>query len=224
MPETIKLEIEDDKARRPGLYRHKWLGEPGSLEQRIYRDWQPIDEIPTEARLIRRWLDYGYSNDPTAVGDIYKWNDAYILDEQLYQKGLQNRQIAEFIKNLPQTTIAADSAEPKSNDEMALYGLTVIPARKGQGSVNTGIQNVQNQKIFYTKRSVNIAKEYRNYLWMTDKDGKIINEPSPIWNHHMDGIRYAFDTIILGQADDVGQKLEQQFAINRSRQELNSTR
>lgn len=220
---NIVAAIESRRANKSWfrVYGEGFLGE---VEGKIYKNWQQIDEVPQEARLVRRWLDYGYSNDPTAIGDIYKWNDSYVLDEQLYQKGLLNSQIAEFIKNLEQTPVAADSAEPKSNDELKLYGITIIPSRKGRDSVNSGIQLVQQQKIFVTKRSVNLWKEYMNYLWLVDNDGKTLNEPSPIWNHHLDGLRYGFETLLGSIPDEVVIKQEQQFQINKFRQGLNSTK
>jgi len=167
------------------------LGQLGESEGRIYTGWQIIDEVPHEARLERYGLDYGYSNDPTASDGIYKYNGGIIIDEVIHQKGLVNSEIANVFKNLPRALIIADSAEPKSNDEIKSYGVTVLPSTKGQGSVLQGIQLVQNQRISVTKRSVNTIKEYRNYLWQTDKNGKIINEPVDYMNHHMDDIRYA---------------------------------
>lgn len=171
------------------------LGELGDVEQKIYKDWALVDEIPHEARLERRGLDFGYSNDPSALVDIYYYNGGYILDEQLYQKGMSNKQIADTIQNLvnPQLVVIADSAEPKSIDEIKQYGVNIIPTVKGKDSVNQGIQFVQQQRISVTKHSTNLLKEYRNYLWETDKDGKIINEPIGIFNHCMDAIRYAFE-------------------------------
>lgn len=198
MPDVILKEIEDDKKFRPLLYRHKWLGEPYSLERKIYSNWRIIDEVPFEARLERRWLDFGYTNDPSAIGDIYYYNGGWILDEQLYQKGMSNKQLADFFKTLdkPQTTIVADSAEPKSIDEIRSYGLNVVPCQKGKDSVKSGIQLVQDQPISVTKRSLNIIKEQRNYLWMVDKNGKVLNEEDPACaNHHMAGIRYALSTL-----------------------------
>lgn len=201
MPDVVRLEMEDDKKNRPALYRHKWLGEPGSLERKIYKNWVFIDEIPPEARLERRGLDYGYSNDPSAIVDVYKWNGAFIWDEVLYQKGMSNKQIADVLLNQPDPTVlvVADSAEPKSNDELLLYGVSVLPANKGQGSVNHGIQVVQSQKIFVTRRSVNISKEYGRYFWETDKDGKIINTPEGGFDHAMDAGRYAMETLNIDQ-------------------------
>jgi phage terminase large subunit len=194
MPEVIRLEIEDDKENRPSLYKHKWLGEPNSLERKIYKDWNFIEEIPHEARLERYGLDFGYSNDPSALVAIYKYNSGFILDEVIFRKGLSNKQIADTILNQSLALVVADSAEPKSIDEIRSYGVNIIPVKKGKDSVSQGIQFVQDQRISVTKRSVNIAKEYRSYLWETDKDGKVINEPEHTFSHSMDAIRYGLDS------------------------------
>ena len=196
MPEVIRLEIEDDKKKRPELYRHKWLGEPHNIERKIYKDWQIIDEIPHEARLERYGLDFGYSNDPTSIVAIYKYNGGFIFDEICYQKGLSNKQIADILINSPRALVVADSSEPKSIDELKLYGVNVLPSLKGQGSVNKGIQFIQDQRISITKRSVNGLKEYRNYLWKVDKEGRIINTPEDTFNHFCDAIRYGLDSYI----------------------------
>lgn len=193
LPSVIKAEIEDDKKNRPSLYKQKWLGEPMSLERKIYKDWNIVEQVPFEARLFRRGIDFGYSNDPTALVSIYKYNGGFIVDEELYQKGMSNKQIAEVALNLDkgkETLIIADSAEPKSIDELKLYGLTILPAIKGSGSVNAGIQFLQNQKISVTRRSQNLIKEYNNYLWEEDKAGRIINVPMDAWNHALDALRY----------------------------------
>lgn len=172
-------------------------GKLGEVEGKIYTDWQIIDEIPHEARLERRGLDFGYSNDPAALVDIYFYNGGYILDEQFYRKGMLNKQIADFINNLPQpqTLVVADSAEPKSIDEIKMYGVPVIPAKKGKDSIRQGINYVQSKRISITKRSLNVIKEYRNYLWMTDKDGRIINQPEGGMDHSMDAIRYGMESL-----------------------------
>lgn len=193
MPDVIRLEMEDDKKNRPALYKHKWLGEPSSLERKIYKDWNFISEIPHEARLERYGLDFGYSNDPTAIVAVYYYNGGYIVDEIAYQKGLSNKQIADIFSSLPKSVIIADSAEPKSIDELRLHGLTVMPTVKGSDSVNQGIQYVQRQRISLTTRSHYLTQEYYRFMWMEDKDGKIINKPEHEWSHGMDAIRYAFD-------------------------------
>jgi phage terminase large subunit len=193
------------------------LGELGEAEGRVYTGWNLIDDIPFEARLERRGLDFGYSNDPSALVAAYYHNGGYILDEELYQKGLTNKQIADTVNAClsPHLLIKADSAEPKSIDELKLYGLNVVPVAKGRDSVTQGIQFVQNQRISVTKRSVNLLKEYRNYLWETDKDGKIINEPIGIFNHCMDATRYLFDDLrqSSNEWDDINDGLKSKWRI-----------
>lgn len=193
-PEIIKsIEQRKDNKRWWTVYG---LGQLGEVEGKIYKDWTIIDAIPHEARLERRGIDFGYSNDPTAIIDVYKYNGGYILDEITYQKGLSNKQIADILNNQKEKCLAvADSAEPKSIDEIKSYGVNIVPAIKGSGSVQQGIQFIQDQKISVTKRSLNVIKEYRNYMWMTDKNGKILNEPEGGFDHTMDAIRYALNTL-----------------------------
>lgn len=167
-------------------------GQLGEVEGKIYKDWAIIDELPHEARLERYGLDFGYSNDPTSIVAIYKHNGGFILDEITHQKGLSNKQIADILNNQAKAQVIADSAEPKSIDEIYSYGINIQPALKGQGSVSQGIQYVQQQRISVTKSSLNVIKEYRNYLWKTDKEGKITNEPDHLYSHSMDAIRYGF--------------------------------
>jgi phage terminase large subunit len=171
------------------------LGQLGEVETRIYTGWKIIDEIPHEARLERYGLDFGYTNDPTAILAIYYYNGGYIWDEIIYQKGLSNKMIADILLSEPKALVIADSAEPKSIAEIKSYGIAITPANKGPGSVLQGIQKVQQEQISVTKRSVNIIKEYRNYVWITDRDGKILNEPLDIYNHSMDGGRYAMESL-----------------------------
>lgn len=193
LDESIVQSIEQRKNRK-SWWQVYGLGLLGEVEGKIYKGWQIIDEIPFEARLERFGLDFGYSNDPTTLVAIYRFNDGYILDEIVYQKGLSNKQIADTILNNDLALVIADSAEPKSIDEIKSYGVNIIGAEKGKDSVNSGIQYVQDQRISITKRSLNIIKEYRNYLWMTDKDGKILNIPEDIWNHTMDAVRYGLNS------------------------------
>ena len=187
--------IEQRKERK-GWWQVYGEGQLGEVEGKIYKDWAIEDEINHRARLERYGLDFGYSNDPTAIVAIYYYDGGYIRDEIAYQKGLSNKQIADILLNQPQALVIADSADPKSIDEIKSYGVTILPAEKGADSVTNGIQLVQDQRISMTKRSVNLIKEYRNYLWETDKDGKILNVPEGIWNHCMDAGRYAMSSII----------------------------
>jgi phage terminase large subunit len=195
-PEII-ASIEQRKNRK-GWWKVYGEGQLGEIEGLIYKDWRVIDEIPHEARLERRWLDFGYTNDPSAIGEVYYYNGGWILNELLYRNGMSNKQLADFLNALdkPQTTIVADSAEPKSIDEIRSYGLVVVPCQKGKDSVVAGIQLVQDQPISVTRNSYNILKEQRNYMWWVDKNGKTLNQEDPgCANHHMSGIRYALETL-----------------------------
>lgn len=171
------------------------LGQLGVIESRIYKTWQIVDEIPFEARLERFGVDFGYTNDPTAIMAVYYHNGGYIVDEVAYQFGLSNKAIADIINLQQKALVIADAAEPKSIDEIRLHQITILPAKKGAGSINQGIQYVQAQPVSITRRSINAIKEYRNYNWITDKDGKVINEPNDFNNHAMDAIRYAIASI-----------------------------
>lgn len=196
LPQSI---VDDIEAHRHNKNWWKVYGEGqlGEVEGKIYTNWQLLDDIPHEARLERRGLDFGYSNDPAALLAVYYWNGAYILDEELYRKGMHNRPIADHILMMQDanTLVMADAAEPKSIDEIRSYGVRILPAEKGPGSITRGIDYVQDQRIFMTKRSLNLIKEYRNYLWKTDKDGKIINVPEGGFDHLMDAARYAIESL-----------------------------
>lgn len=191
--------VEDIEAHR---HNKMWwqvygMGQLGEVEGRIYTDWLAIDDIPHEARLERRGLDFGYSIDPAALVDVYYLNGGYILDERMYLLQQSNRRLAQYVLNMetPTTLIIADSAEPKSIAEMQEYGAPVIGAEKGPGSLNRGIQFLQDQRMSYTKRSLNIAREYRRYYWDTDKDGKILTVPAKGDDHLMDAARYGIESL-----------------------------
>lgn len=194
----------EQRRNRKGWWQVYGLGQLGEVEGKIYKDWDILDELPPEARLVRRGGDYGYSNDPTALVDIYYWNGAYIFDELVYRKGLSNKQIADICLNDNESMLTVmDSAEPKSNDELVSYGVNAIGADKGKDSVTNGIQLVQNEKCFVTKRSVNVIREYRNYLWETDKNGAILNVPEHTYSHAMDAIRYGMTSLVRKNTADL---------------------
>ncbi|MAH46482.1 terminase [Candidatus Pacearchaeota archaeon] len=195
LDKSIVDSIEQRKGRQ-GWWQVYGLGELGEIEGKIYKEWEIIDELPRHARLERYGLDFGYSNDPTAIVAIFYYDGVYIFDEVCFMKGLSNKQIADTILQYSQALVIADSAEPKSIDEIKSYGINIVPAEKGKDSVAHGIQLVQDQRIEVTKRSTNIIKEYRNYLWETDKMGVILNVPEHMFSHSMDAIRYGMSSLI----------------------------
>ena len=195
LDDNIVRSIEQRKDRKD-WWQVFGLGLLGELEGKIYRDWAIIDEVPHDARLERYGIDFGYTNDPTAIVAIYRHGDGLIFDEIMFQKGMQNSQIAAVIQNQEVNVLCvADSAEPKSIDDIGSYGVPIIPCTKGKDSVKRGIDLVQDQRCSVTKRSLNIIKEYRNYMWEVDKDGKVLNVPESGYDHSMDAIRYGVESL-----------------------------
>jgi phage terminase large subunit len=173
------------------------LGQLGEIEGRVYTGWKWIDDIPHEARLVKRGLDFGYTNDPTGILAIYEYNGGFIFDEECYQYGMSNRAIADQINSLPDSKmlVIADSSEPKSIDELRLYGINVLAANKGPGSINQGISFLQGQRVSATKRSINLKKEYERYIWLKDRlTDNFTNEAPDIDNHLLDPARYALES------------------------------
>lgn len=197
LADTIVKEIESAKVKaETSAYWANWwqvygLGLTGSLEGVCIPDWQEIN-LPTEARLLCYGMDWGYSNDPTSLIAMYKYNDAYIFDELIYQKGLLNSDISDLLKtNNVEDIVYADSAEPKSIAELNSYGHNVLPVSKGRDSIVYGLNLINQNKVYVTSRSKNLINELRNYIWMTDKQGNKLNKPIDAYNHAIDAMRYA---------------------------------
>lgn len=167
-------------------------GKRGEVEGKIFKGWKLIDDIPHEARLERRGLDFGYTNDPTVIVNIYYYNGGYILDEVVYRTGMLNKDIGDMLlaQPSPNTLTIADSAEKKSIDEIAMRGIPIIGVIKRPGYVRRNSENslidwVQTQQISITKRSTNLIKSYRNFMWATDKEGNFLNEYDHFWSDGM---------------------------------------
>ena len=194
LDKRIVREIE--KNRLKGLTSSYWanwwnvygLGEMGSLQGVVFSNWKQIDTIPTEARLLGYGVDFGYTADPTSIVEVYNYNGQRILNEICYQTGLVNTEIA---KKLQKNIIAyADSAEPKSIEEIRRTGQLIKGVTKGLDSVNFGIQIMQSQEYLVTSQSTNLIKELRSYCWDKDRSGKQINKPIANYNHAIDAVRY----------------------------------
>jgi phage terminase large subunit len=187
-----QIEKNRDKAATSTYWANWWrvygLCEIGSLEGVIFSNWKPIDVIPNEAKLIGIGLDFGYTNDPTAIIEIYNYNGGRIINELKYQTGLLNSDIA---KLLPKDVVVyADSSEPKSIEEIRRYGITIKGVTKGKDSINYGIDVMQRQTYLVTSNSTNLIKELRSYTWDTDKQGTRLNKPIDNFNHAIDALRY----------------------------------
>jgi len=192
------------KEHKPRRYRVEGLGEWGIAEGVIFEDWQELDFDPKEIAkrpgvVASFGLDFGYTVDPTGFIAILAdkaRRELYILDEH-YQRAMLNNEIAEMIryKGYSKEQIIADSAEPKSIEEIRRYGISRIkPAEKGKDSVLSGIQYIQQFKIYVHPKCTNTMIELSNYVWET-KDGKLLNRPIDDYNHLMDALRYAMEPI-----------------------------
>ena len=173
-------------------WSNKWrvygLGLVGNLDGIVFDNWDVIEDVPSGARLIGIGLDFGYSNDPTAAIEVYQYNGKRILNEIIYRTGMLNGDIA---KVLPKNTfIYADSAEPKSIEEIRRAGVNIMPVTKGADSIMFGIQTMQTQEYLITSKSKNVLNEFQKYIWQKDKRGDTQNKPIDKYNHAIDAIRY----------------------------------
>lgn len=192
---TIK-EIESHK-HNAMWWQVYGLGRLGNVEGKIYSGWRKMSKIPDGAKLLRYWVDFGYSHDPASIGAVYKYNDSFIVHQLCYQRGMSNEEIAAVLNAQPEKVLViCDSSEPKSIDDLISYGINAIGAIKGPDSVDYGIKTLQKQKIFITTSSLQTLKEYRAYQFKKDKNGKITTTPQDGFDHSMDGIRYAISSII----------------------------
>ena len=138
-------------------------------------------------------MDFGFTNDPTTLVEVWKQGDDLFLKELLFKTGLTNRDIDNHLRLLgvERKEIYADSAEPKSIEELYRMGWNIKPATKGQGSINIGIDMMKRYKIHITRDSLNMLKEFKNYKWQEDKNGVVQNTPVDMFNHTIDAVRYA---------------------------------
>jgi phage terminase large subunit len=183
-------EIERLKDVDENFWRVYGLGERGTSKATIFTHYKEVDQIPEGFKLYNIGLDFGYTNDPTSIVEIYHDGEGYLMNEVVYSTGMSNQEIAKVLRdyNVP---VIADSAEPKSIDEIHKYGVNIHPCLKGADSIRSGIQFMKSKPLMITSRSVNGIKELRNYKYHEDKNGKVINKPVDAFNHFIDASRYA---------------------------------
>lgn len=218
------VEALEQRRNRKSWWKVYGEGQLGEVEGRIYTGWIVIDEVPAEATLKIRGLDFGYSVDPSACVDVYEWNGALVIDQKFYQKGLLNSQIAQLLNDESGVLTVGDSSEPKSIDEIKTYGISIVGAVKGPDSRRNGVAKVQEYKIFITKQSAETIKEYRNYLWAVDREGKTVSPPVPEDgnDHAMDAIRYAISRLRSNTAGEA-QKFLPKNILNLSKEDIHLT-
>lgn len=196
--------FEKMKINNPRRYSIEGEGKWGIAEGLVYENWEEREfdykDISKRKNVVSAFgLDFGYTNDPTAFICCLVDKDTkelFIFDEH-YQKAMTNNMIAEMLKykGFSKEIITADSAEPKSIDEIKRLGIRRIrPAQKGKDSILNGIQFIQDYKIYIHPKCQNVLVELSNYVWDT-KEGQVINKPIDDYNHLMDALRYALEGI-----------------------------
>ena len=191
-------EIEYIEKIDPMLWEVYWKWNYWKIEWLIFEqwvNWDIIDEVPKDAEYIGSWMDFWFTNDPTTLTDIYRFDWELYFDEMIYETWMTNQDIWNRIKNLEQHTwfkrdIIADSAEPKSIEELSRMWIKIKWAVKWKDSINYWISLMKGFKINITQRSINIIKEFRKYIWKVTRDGKSLNIPIDEFNHSIDWIRY----------------------------------
>jgi len=194
-PAIVKeIEKAQEKAKTSAYWENWWnvygLGQLGTLEGVIFENYELIDTIPTDAKLIGYGLDFGYSNDPSALIEVHEYDGKIICNEVIYSTSLLNCDIINLMSHDKRLPIWADSAEPKSIEEIRRAGYNIKPVVKGADSINFGISVLQQRQMLITKSSVNLIKELRAYSWDVDKTGKKLNKPIDSMNHAIDALRY----------------------------------
>ena len=191
LPRSIVEEIERLKDTDENYWRVYGLGERGQSRSLVFT-FQTTPKIPPQAKLVSYGLDFGFSNDPTALVGTYMDGDNIYIDELLYRTGLTNQDIAKELERLGldrRDEVYADSAEPKSIEEIYRMGWNVKPTSKG--AINQGIDLLRRYKLHVTESSSNVIKEMRNYKYIEDKDGNLTNKPIDKYNHACDALRYS---------------------------------
>jgi phage terminase large subunit len=198
------------RLRNPRRYAIAGEGNWGVSEGLVYEHWkeEAFDHTSDEFKAAHPGavsvfgLDFGYTNDPSTLfcGLLDIKNKQLFVFDEMYEKAMSNRKIAETIKTMGygKERITADSAEPKSIDELKYLGLRISAAAKGKDSIQNGIQWIQDLEIIIHPRNVNFITEISNYTWDKDKFGNKLNRPIDDFNHLMDAMRYALEKYIVG--------------------------
>lgn len=199
LEQSIIEEIESLQHKNQSLWQVYGLGMQAVVEGLIFRDVEYVDDIPPQVRKRWRGMDFGFTNDPTAIVTVGVDGDNLYIDEVAYATQMLSGDIIRTLKAQDEPLeVIAESADPRLIQEIYRAGINIHPVKKFQGSVDAGIQKMLQYKLHITKRSANIIKEQKNYTYRQDKEGKWLNEPIDAYNHAMDAVRYVVMQKLLG--------------------------
>ena len=191
LEKQIIEEIERLQFINPEYYKIYGLGLPGNNRGTIFSA-DLVDVIPEEAEFVAFGMDFGFVNDPTTLVAVYKWRQNLYFEELLYKKGLVTSDIINELNRLDvaRNPIWGDSAESRLIEEIYRAGINIKPVKKGKDSIRMGIDIMHQHKLHILKSSINIVKEFSEYVWTVDKNGNFENVPVDYANHAIDAIRY----------------------------------
>lgn len=210
LEKILSYEPTPENISRGTANEYRWkvygLGEVGRLEGLVFPDFEVSNEWPNEYKWRVFGLDFGFTNDPTALIEIRYAHGNLYWKEHLYKTGLTNPEIASEIKSieLQNEKIVADSAEPKSIEEIKRNGCFIIGAEKGRDSINQGIDAIKRYKCYIHSGSKNLIEEFSSYTWDKDRDGNPTNKPIDKFNHGIDGGRYALQHKLIVKPKKAG--------------------
>lgn len=194
LPSSLVKEIELLEHTDKSFWTIYGLGEYGKIEGLVYeKGYELCDSIDSRIGIVAIGIDFGYSSSPASVVEVYRDGSKLYFREVLYRVGINNRELYQQIKQQGvdlRTKFIADSAEPKSIDELYAMGMNIHPAKKGKDSVNNGIDILKRFDFVVQKDSTNLIKELKSYKWEIDKNGKATGKPIKMFDHCMDAIRY----------------------------------
>lgn len=200
LEQRVVDEIESLKHKNASLWRIYGLGLQAQVEGLIFPDIETVEDVEFPELEKNRWLgcDWGFSHDPTAIVEVAMLGETLYIREHCYRTQMLISDIVTELKRLPKRKIIAESADPRLIEEIHRAGFNIHPVVKYKGSIMAGITKMLEYKIKITKSSANVVKEFKNYTYAQDKDGKWLNEPIDAYNHAIDAIRYVVLNEILG--------------------------
>lgn len=199
LSEQFLKEVNLMKEVNPEKYAHTVMGRWADVaEGAVYKKWGVVDKFPDHARRVAIGIDFGYTQDVTAIVKCGIVDNAIYVDELCYKSGMLSSDIIKELRKHNEH-VYADSADPRLIDEIGLGGVIVYPVQKGAGSIIAGIEKIKDMELYVTKNSYNLQNELRNYVWAKDKDGNYINEPEDNNNHALDALRYYVLSVLLGR-------------------------
>jgi phage terminase large subunit len=194
LDDTLVSEIERLEHTSPSYWKVYGLGIEGVVEGLVFDNIEVVDIIPDESELMGYGIDFGYTNDPTALVALWKTPEGILFDEIIYMKGLLSNQIANFVRAaynaFGKKEVIADSSDPRLIEEIFRNGINIKPAVKGPDSILAGIDIMKQHKIFLTKKSENLVNEFYSYTYKKNKNEEWLNEPIDTNNHAIDACRY----------------------------------